>query len=474
MSEKFLWNVPNIFTLAERLQAMFDHHSAIMMITDPETGKIVEANPAACDFYGYSLEEMLELRIQDINIMPAEEVEKYRRMSVSACQHFTAMPHRKKNGEIRLMDSYTCPISDGEKMLSYSIKVDVTDRETYLNQLKYLSYHDSLTGLYNRRYAEEVLQQLDNPENLPLSVIMGDVNGLKMANDIFGLQAGDTLLKHVADALIKNSRPHDLIARWGSDEFIVFMPCTCMQTAEDIIQKIKTHCVHVQDNILHMNMSFGYAVKDAPEMDLQRILREAEENMHHQKLLEGKSYRNSIINTLMATLYEKSIETQEHAERMKLYFSSLGMRLQLSSREMDELSLLAILHDIGKVGINPDILLKPAALTEKEWEEMKRHPEIGCRIAQSTPELAPIADYILAHHERWDGKGYPRGLKGEEIPLVCRIMAVADAYDAMTNDRIYRKAMSHEEALCELKSNAGTQFDPHIVRLFIDIFSSAS
>lgn len=135
---------------------------------------------------------------------------------------------------------------------------------------------------------------------------------------------------------------------------------------------------------------------------------------------------------------------------------------------MDELSLLALLHDIGKVSINPNILQKqPGALTSAEWDEMKRHPEIGYRIAQATPELAIVSDLILSHHERWDGKGYPRGLKEEEIPLPCRILAIADAFDAMTNDRVYRKAMSREEALLEIERNAGAQFDPVITNLFI-------
>jgi len=134
---------------------------------------------------------------------------------------------------------------------------------------------------------------------------------------------------------------------------------------------------------------------------------------------------------------------------------------------MDELALLAVLHDIGKVGIKESVLQKPGPLTAEEWEEMKKHPEIGYRIAQNTPELATVAEYILSHHERWDGRGYPRGLKGEEIPLICRILAVADAYDAMTNDRTYRKAMSREKAIDEIRRNAGTHFDPQVADIFL-------
>jgi HD-GYP domain-containing protein (c-di-GMP phosphodiesterase class II) len=202
-----------------------------------------------------------------------------------------------------------------------------------------------------------------------------------------------------------------------------------------------------------------------------QIVKEAEERMYRQKLNEGKSYRNSIINTLLAALFAKSMETEEHAERLREHCLAIGNRIKLSSKEMDELALLAVLHDIGKVGIREDILKKTGPLTETEWEEMKKHPEIGFRIAQTTPELGTIADYILCHHERWDGKGYPQELEGNEIPLLCRILAVVDAYDAMTSDRPYRKALKKAEAVAELKNNAGTQFDPDIVEIFLQEFN---
>lgn len=588
--------------LARRLQSMFNRHSAIMLIIEPLSGKIIDANPAACRFYGYTKEELQALSIKDINMLPPETVSELTILAYDGVQGYFIFPHRLKNGEVRLVDVYSCPISVEGNAQLYSIIFDVTDRETYRDQLfqekevlrttlqsigdgvvttdsyglitslntiaqtitgwsdqeargclfsevfllqnedtgasvenpiqkvletgrivglanhtvlinrkkeaipiadsaapikdengeilgvvmvfrdvstekeqsdriRFLSYHDPLTKLFNRRYIEETMPVLDVSDNLPMAVIMGDVNGLKITNDIFGHSAGDALLKNMAESLMRHCRKQDIIARWGGDEVLIFMPRTTLAEAEEIIRQIKQDNIHINNKGLHMSISFGCAVKEAPQDNIQKIMREAEEYMYHQKLLDGKSYRNAIINTLLATLYEKSNETEEHSKRMERYCHLIGSKLQLSSKEMDELSLLAILHDIGKVSIDPNILQKPGPLSPAEWSEMKRHTEIGYRIAQTTPELASVADYILAHHERWDGKGYPRRLRGTAIPLPCRILAVTDAFDAMTNDRIYRSAISKKAAITEILQNTGTQFDPDIVKLFIEIAS---
>ena len=197
----------------------------------------------------------------------------------------------------------------------------------------------------------------------------------------------------------------------------------------------------------------------------------AKEWTHHQKGQDDEGYKVNMIHSLLAPLFEKNPEAEEHAERVKEYCRAIAGELSFSAKETNELSLFAMLHDIGKVGIQPGILQKPSPLSPEEWQEMKRHPEIGYRIVRNTPHISAVAEYILSHHERWDGLGYPRGLKGKNIPLMCHILAVADAYDAMTNDRVYRKALSREEALAELKRNAGTQFHREIVNLFIKIIS---
>jgi HD-GYP domain-containing protein (c-di-GMP phosphodiesterase class II) len=193
--------------------------------------------------------------------------------------------------------------------------------------------------------------------------------------------------------------------------------------------------------------------------------------MYREKLHQSKSTRSAIVQALVKAMEARDFNTEGHAERLLVLVSELGKALGLPKQRLDDLRLFAKFHDIGKVGTPDSILFKPGPLTMSELIEMRRHCEIGHRIAQSAPDLALIADWILKHHEWWSGEGYPLGLKGEEIPLECRMLSLADAYDAMTSDRPYRKALSQKAAVNEIKRCAGTQFDPKLARKFIKILN---
>lgn len=348
---------------------------------------------------------------------------------------------------------------------------DITKRKLTEAKLRYLSFNDSLTGLYNRAFFEEEIKRLDTARQLPLSIIIGDINGLKLVNDTFGHREGDNFLQKIARILENACRSEDIICRWGGDEFAILLPKTCEKTSEKICKRIKDACIMAEAQPIPFSISLGTATKTETEQSMALVIKEAEDKMYRNKLMESKSARSYIITSLQKSLAEKTNETKEHAERLQEYAQLISQDLSLSGGEQNELKLLAALHDIGKIAVTDSLLTKPGALTPEEWKVMRKHPEIGYRIAQALPDLAHVANKILAHHEHWDGTGYPSGLKGEEIPLLSRIIAVVDAYDVMINGRPYQKKMSKAEAIKELKRCSGTQFDPSIVSLFIDIIS---
>ena len=348
---------------------------------------------------------------------------------------------------------------------------DVTEQKQRQKELAFLGYHDQLTGLYNRRFFEEEKMRLDTDRQLPLSVIIADVDGLKLINDGFGYLSGDKLLTEAADIISACCRAEDIVSRIGGDEFCILLPKTTAEAAKNIGQRIHSLCenkpIDLGEGTIRMSISMGQDTKTRSEISLSEVIINAENSMRRKKLLERKSVRSDLMSSIKATMLEKSHETAEHAERLVNLSRAIGLQLNLPEDKLFDLELATTLHDIGKMGIDQQILLKAGKLTNKEWIEIKKHPEAGYRIAQATSELMPISDYILSHHERWDGKGYPQGLKQEEIPLLARIINIVDSYDAMTQDRPYRRAMTIEEAEAEIICNAGTQFDPNIADIFV-------
>jgi len=454
------------------LEILFTNSTDAIVLVNCE-GVIEETNESFRRLFGYTCEEVrgrkLETLFQPTHDSPVggEYTAKLLAGDTVTCE----ATHCTKEGVPVTVMVRGFPVVIEERILgAYILYTDITERKRYEEKLKYFGLHDSLTGLYNRRFLEGEMQRIDAIGLSPVSAIVGDVNGLKLVNDVFGHEMGDQLLKEAATIIRKSCRRGDLVARWGGDEFVVLLPHTDNVAVERICERIKERCEALEKGCIHVSIALGYATKMGAKESIWQVLKEAEDWMYRHKLLQTQSYRNAIISSLRATLLEKSMETEEHAERLKEMSLQIACKMGLSAKQMSELELLAVLHDIGKIGVRESILLKPGPLTDREWEEMKRHVEIGYRIAQRTPELASIAEYILFHHERFDGRGYPRGLQGDDIPLLSRILAVVDAFDAMVNDRVYRKAMGKEWAFAEIERNSGKQFDPQVVEVFLSLF----
>lgn len=344
--------------------------------------------------------------------------------------------------------------------------------------LRYIGLHDSLTGLYNRAYFEQQIKNISVRPIKSVGVVCFDLDGLKLINDTLGHAAGDNLLIQAA-AIIAGVFDDGVVARIGGDEFAILL---CNVTEDDLLQgcqKIKSQIQKYEttDNSLGLTLSMGWKYFQGGVLDeavINNLLKQADDMMYRNKLSSSHSNRSALVQGMLEMLKVRDYITEGHSQRLQEIALGIGKKAGLSEAKLTELCLLAQFHDIGKVGISDRILLKPGALTTAERIEMNRHSEIGHRIAQSIPELLPIADLILKHHEWWNGQGYPLGLQGAEIPIEDRILSIADAYDAMTNNRPYRAAMSDSEALAELERCAGTQFDPILVETMIQIIRQSS
>ncbi|MDZ7837006.1 MAG: diguanylate cyclase [Actinomycetota bacterium] len=431
----------------EKYRLIVDNQTELIDKLDLE-GKILYASPSYCRFHGKSEQEILGTNFLD-NVEPRQREEASKAFKKATRPPYISYSMQQHNveGRKKWVSWINKGVLDSEGSLLHVIGSgrDVTEHRKTEQQREFLSFHDSFTSLYTRSYFMEELKKQIRQKKYPLTLVLGDINGLKLVNSSFGQEEGDNIILAVSQVLKSALRKGETIARWGGDSFAILLPYTGKEQSEIIISRINQKLAG-QYFVVPVTISFAVSTKTGHD-DEVNLIKDAEDRLMGKKMFNKASSHSAIITSLERALKERDYETEEHVQRMKKYSLKLGKALRLSEDKINHLMLLATLHDIGKISIPDNIVLKPDKLSSEEWKIMKTHSEIGYRIAESSPNLKHIARGILNHHEKWDGTGYPEGLKGENIPLLPRIIAVVDAYDAMTNDRPYKGAMSKQQAM---------------------------
>jgi len=344
--------------------------------------------------------------------------------------------------------------------------MDITERKKRDEEIRYLSSHDMLTGLYSRWYFQETMNRIDVPENLPLSVIFADLNGLKMTNDIFGHAAGDALIVKASEILVGSCRQGDIIARVGGDEFVILLPRTDMKSASGIVDRIRRGFAGARVAAVKCSISLGCDTKTDAETSIEETIANAENAMYKDKTLNRKSINKGMIDTIMETLHEKSPKEKRHSIGVSDLCGRIGEAMKLPDADVNKMRQAGYLHDIGKITLEEHVLHWDG-LAEAEREKIQQHSAVGYRILNLFDETLDIADGVYSHHERWDGTGYPKGLKGSDIPLLSRIISVAETYERVSSGADSQEPSGKEAALQVIREGSGKQFDPQIAELFI-------
>ena len=471
-TEKKLRESEEIFSqLAENIREVF-------YIYEPDTQRLCYVSPAYTETTGHPIRSLYDKPESFLDVIHPDDRNQVMKSLGKKIRGEVEELYRivRSDGSIRWIKDHSFPIYDdsGKTLRFGGIASDITDMKLGEEKLKYLSLHDPLTGLYNRIYFDEEMNRIEKSRYANVGIVSCDVDGLKLVNDTLGHDKGDTLLAAAARVIRDSFRDGDLVARIGGDEFAILIPNTSAAAVEHACGRIQGaaasyNAAHPE---LPLSISVGFAVGNGGSKSLKEVLKEADVVMYRTKLHRTQTIRRSIVDTVINVLKARNLATEQHTIRLERLLTGTAAFMGLPEATKSHLSLLARFYDIGKVGVSNSILFKEARLTSEERTEMKRHCEVGYRIALLSPELTPIADWILKHHEWWNGQGYPLGIKGEEIPIECRLFAIAEAYEAMREARPYRGPFSHAEAVAELLRLSGIQFDPKLVETFLQMLGS--
>ena len=468
----FINNISEEKKLETEYKNLIDGMNDTAWVLDFE-GRIIEINNSAVELLGYTQEELKNMHVYDIDCKTSKVdiLSLIKNLPKDNKQVFESV-HLNKDGK-------KIPVEISSSLISYkgeravlSIARDIRKRKENEAKIKYMTFHDQLTGLYNRHYLEEEMERINSKRQLPISLIMTDLNNLKDVNDNYGHQKGDQLLQKSAELIKDSCRQEDIIARVGGDEFVVLLPQTSLAAAEEIKERIISNFDNCKLNEgISLSIAVGSATKRHQAESFNEVMKRAEQRMYINKLKCKSTEGRNILASIVQNLKEKSDESQKHLDGVKKYSLMLAKKIGLSEQEINKLKMAAYYHDIGKIIIPEKIFTKKEKLSLKDWEIVKMHPSLGDKIISWTEMYEDLGEAIKYHHEKWDGSGYPDGISGENIPLLARIISIADAFEVMISGRVYKESISVLEAKKELLRCAGTQFDPELVEVFTEILN---
>ena len=334
-------------------------------------------------------------------------------------------------------------------------------------EIENLNYRSESNCLSNRRYFQDTLKKYDTEENLPLTILMGDLNGLAIIDDSLGHSFVNGIQTRMKAILMKVARKADFVICFSNGEFALILPQTSQDQAKFFLDKLRLMSEQEKEGPLNISVSCGSSTKTSVEIDINDVVNEVVEELDKDRKIVSQPFENHTIDLIMKMLFEKNNREMLHSSRVSEICEKIAIEMNFDPGVVERIRITGMLHDIGKIGIDERILNKIVRLDELEWAEIKKHTGIGYRILNASNDFSVHAQDVLEHHERFDGSGYPDGLKGDEISIVARIIAIADTYDAITSDRPYRKAVSRQAAITEIQRCAGAQFDPEIVKVFV-------
>ena len=405
----------------------------------------------------------------DSKPVPPEECRILQTVTTRKNAHSDQEAFRRADGSLLEVEYYSYPKYKNDQIAGAVVTfIDITHRKHTEKQIEYLSSHDLLTGLLNRQRLDQELLNCDCPEFLPLSIVYGDLDGLKLTNDIFGHTAGDDFLRKAAEILTFGRQASDILARVGGDEFVWIMPHTSAAAAAERMHTAKSRLESAGTMNIRCSISMGSATKTHVDEDLIQIYQNAENAMYRNKTARKKGYERAALKDMTDLLHKRSIHGEMHDKNTGYLCERMARALNWPDAHVKNLRDAGYYHDIGKIVLRSDLLNKTSALTSTEEYEKQQHPIVGYRIMNLFDHTLDLADAVYSHHEKWDGSGYPKGLKGVEIPIQSRIIALAEQYDHLRH-RLMQAALNPEEAIQRLERLSGIHYDPDLIPIFAEV-----